>query len=107
GVQMRPTCLFRHKNWGALSAAILATLTSFSHSRVGALQRKELNDRPGKPQAAQTTNRHPRWWFRRVYAAIHLEKLLAREGGFEICLVSRDDFFLFTPMLHEIAASDL
>src|SRR5213080_4615386 len=42
-----------------------------------------------------------------VYAAIHLEKLLARERTVEICLVSRDNFFLFTPMLHEIAASDL
>jgi NADH dehydrogenase len=42
-----------------------------------------------------------------VYAAIHLEKLLTREGAVEICLVSRDNFFLFTPMLHEIAASDL
>ncbi len=42
-----------------------------------------------------------------VYAAIHLEKLLAREQKVEICLVSRDNFFLFTPMLHEIAASDL
>src|ERR1700746_4038710 len=42
-----------------------------------------------------------------VYAAIHLEKLLARESTVEICLVSRDNFFLFTPMLHEIAASDL
>src|SRR5712671_1172818 len=42
-----------------------------------------------------------------VYAAIHLEKLLARMDGVEICLVSRDNFFLFTPMLHEIAASDL
>src|SRR3984957_12542195 len=42
-----------------------------------------------------------------VYAALHLEKLLARETGVEICLVSRDNFFLFTPMLHEIAASDL
>src|SRR5438876_10469531 len=42
-----------------------------------------------------------------VYAAIHLEKMLTREPGFEICLVSRDNFFLFTPMLHEIAASDL
>src|ERR1700730_17165100 len=42
-----------------------------------------------------------------VYAAIHLEKLLARVDGVEICLVSRDNFFLFTPMLHEIAASDL
>jgi NADH dehydrogenase len=42
-----------------------------------------------------------------VYAAIHLEKLLTREPSVEICLVSRDNFFLFTPMLHEIAASDL
>jgi NADH dehydrogenase len=42
-----------------------------------------------------------------VYAAIHLQKLLARQSTVEICLVSRDNFFLFTPMLHEIAASDL
>src|SRR4029077_11443539 len=42
-----------------------------------------------------------------VYAAIHLEKLLARESAVEICLVSHNNFFLFTPMLHEIAASDL
>ena len=42
-----------------------------------------------------------------VYAAIHLEKLLSRVDAVEICLVSRDNFFLFTPMLHEIAASDL
>jgi NADH dehydrogenase len=42
-----------------------------------------------------------------VYAAIALEKLLAREGAAEICLVSHDNFFLFTPMLHEVAASDL
>ena len=32
---------------------------------------------------------------------------MARERTAEICLVSRDTFFLFTPMLHEIAASDL
>ena len=42
-----------------------------------------------------------------VYAALRLENLLAREPEVEICLVSRDNFFLFTPMLHEIAASDL
>jgi NADH:ubiquinone reductase (H+-translocating) len=42
-----------------------------------------------------------------VYAAIHLEKLLARVDAVEIFLVSHDNFFLFTPMLHEIAASDL
>ena len=42
-----------------------------------------------------------------VYAAIHLEKLLARVDAVEIFLVSHDNFFLFTPILHEIAASDL
>src|SRR5437763_16603386 len=42
-----------------------------------------------------------------VYAAIHLERLLARQSAVETCLVSRDNFFLFTPMLHEVAASDL
>ena len=42
-----------------------------------------------------------------VYAAMYLEKLLARQSAVEICLVSHDNFFLFTPMLHEIAASDL
>src|SRR5256714_8217058 len=41
------------------------------------------------------------------YAAMQLEKLLARQSAVEISLVSRDNFFLFTPMLHEIAASDL
>src|ERR1700726_5166373 len=42
-----------------------------------------------------------------VYAAMHLEKLMARRSAVEISLVSRDNFFLFTPMLHEVAASDL
>ena len=45
-----------------------------------------------------------------VYAALRLEKLLAAKmasGEVEVCLVSQDNFFLFTPMLHEIAASDL
>jgi len=42
-----------------------------------------------------------------VYAAMNLEKLLARQHAVEICLVSLDNFFLFTPILHEIAASDL
>src|SRR5437588_8048595 len=42
-----------------------------------------------------------------VYAAIHLEKLLARQSAVEISLFSHENFFLFTPMLHEIAASDL
>jgi NADH dehydrogenase len=42
-----------------------------------------------------------------VHTARHLEKLLGRNTDVEITLVSRDNFFLFTPMLHEVAASDL
>jgi len=42
-----------------------------------------------------------------VYAAMHLEKQLAHEPNVDITLVNRENFFLFTPMLHEVAASDL
>jgi NADH dehydrogenase len=42
-----------------------------------------------------------------VYTALHLEKMLARDPNVAITLVNRDNFFLFTPMLHEVAASDL
>jgi NADH dehydrogenase len=34
-----------------------------------------------------------------VYAALHLERFLSRKRDVELCLVSRDNFFLFTPML--------
>jgi NADH:ubiquinone reductase (H+-translocating) len=42
-----------------------------------------------------------------LYAALRLEKTLARDRDVEILLVNRENFFLFTPMLHEVAASDL
>jgi NADH dehydrogenase len=42
-----------------------------------------------------------------MYAALELEKTLARDADVEITLVNRENFFLFTPMLHEVAASDL
>jgi len=42
-----------------------------------------------------------------LYAAIELERALAYQPDIEITLVNRENFFLFTPMLHEIAASDL
>src|SRR5918992_1291748 len=42
-----------------------------------------------------------------LYAALELEKTLARDPNVEITLVNRENFFLFTPMLHEVAASDL
>src|SRR5215471_15982667 len=41
-----------------------------------------------------------------VYTALHLERLLA-DSDAKITLVSRDNFFLFTPMLHEVASCDI
>jgi len=45
--------------------------------------------------------------FAGLHAAIHLDSTLARSPNVEITLINRDNFFLFTPMLHEVAASDL
>jgi NADH dehydrogenase len=42
-----------------------------------------------------------------IYAALRLEKLLARRPELEVTLVTRDNYFLFTPMLPEVAAGDL
>jgi NADH:ubiquinone reductase (H+-translocating) len=42
-----------------------------------------------------------------VYAAKQLERLARRGPALDVTLVSQENFFLFTPMLHEIAASDL
>jgi NADH:quinone reductase (non-electrogenic) len=40
-----------------------------------------------------------------IYAALEFER--RREPDFDVTLVSHDNFFLFTPMLHEVAAGDL
>jgi len=45
--------------------------------------------------------------FGAVYAALRLDRTLARRADVEVTLVSRDNFLLFTPMLHEVAAGDL
>src|ERR1700747_3706604 len=45
--------------------------------------------------------------FAGIYAAMHFEKRLARRADVEITLISRENFILFTPMLHEVAAGDL
>lgn len=39
--------------------------------------------------------------------AMELERKLAQDPSVEITLVNRENFFLFTPMLHEVATSDL
>jgi NADH dehydrogenase len=42
-----------------------------------------------------------------IYAALKLEKLMARQPELEVTLVTRENYFLFTPMLPEVAAGDL
>jgi NADH dehydrogenase len=42
-----------------------------------------------------------------LYAALHLDKTIARDPDIEVTLVSRENFVLFTPMLPEVAAGDL
>src|ERR1700756_2040944 len=45
--------------------------------------------------------------FAGLYAAKYLNKRLARRPDVEVTLISRENFILFTPMLHEVAAGDL
>ena len=45
--------------------------------------------------------------FAGLYAAMHLDGMLARRTDIEVTLISRENFILFTPMLHEVAAGDL
>jgi len=42
-----------------------------------------------------------------LYAALELEKALAGVPGADITLVNRENYFLFTPLLHEVAAGDI
>ena len=42
--------------------------------------------------------------FAGLYAAKHLDKTIARHADVEVVLISDQDFTLFTPLLHEVAA---
>src|SRR4030095_4121183 len=45
--------------------------------------------------------------FAGLYSALHFEKTIAANPRVEVTLVSRENFVLFTPMLHEVAAGDM
>jgi hypothetical protein len=53
------------------------------------------------------------FWLRHVFTedhkpgALHFDKTIAADPTVEVTLVSRENFLLFTPMLHEVAAGDL
>ena len=45
--------------------------------------------------------------FAGLSAAMYLDKTLARRAEAEVTMISRENFILFTPMLHEVASGDL
>jgi NADH:ubiquinone reductase (H+-translocating) len=45
--------------------------------------------------------------FAGAYTALHLEKKLRGAPDVEVVLVAKENFVLFTPMLHEVAGSDV
>jgi NADH dehydrogenase len=45
--------------------------------------------------------------FAGLYAALELERTVARDPGVEVLLIDRQNFLLFTPMLHEVASGSL
>ena len=45
--------------------------------------------------------------FAGLYAARRLQRTLAYQRDLEVVLISRENYVLFTPMLHEVAAGDL
>lgn len=45
--------------------------------------------------------------FAGLAAATYLDKRLAAQPDIEVVLISRENFILFTPMLHEVASGDL
>jgi NADH dehydrogenase len=42
-----------------------------------------------------------------IYAALKLQKLMRHYGDLDVTLITRDNYFLFTPMLPEVAAGEL
>lgn len=45
--------------------------------------------------------------FAGTYAARRLDRTLARRSDVQVVLIARENYLLFTPMLHEVAAGDL
>ncbi|MCI0390910.1 MAG: FAD-dependent oxidoreductase [Acidobacteria bacterium] len=42
-----------------------------------------------------------------IYAGLQFEKIIADPRGMKLTLISRDNFFVFTPMLHEVASGSI
>ena len=75
-------------------------------------QAENHNGCAGAEESAESADRASRvlilgGGFGGIYAAIELERALRSRPDVCITLVTSDNYFLFTPMLHEVAASDL
>jgi len=73
---------------------------------------KEIDHENGTQQPSVENSPHKRililgGGFAGLTVAMELEKKLAQDPSIEITLINRENFFLFTPMLHEVATSDL
>jgi NADH dehydrogenase len=78
----------------------------------GLARRSGLHDAAAEPSCPHAPGTRRRVMilgggFGGLYTALELERTLARDSEVEVMLVNRENFFLFTPMLHEVAASDL
>ena len=45
--------------------------------------------------------------FAGTYAARRFERTLGKRNDVEVVMISRENYMLFTPLLHEVAAGDL
>jgi NADH:ubiquinone reductase (H+-translocating) len=65
---------------------------------------------PGSQGSASTEKKHVvilGGGFGGIYAALRLEKILRRHDNCEVTLITRENYFLFTPLLAEVAVGDL
>jgi NADH dehydrogenase FAD-containing subunit len=60
-----------------------------------------------RPTNEENQHRHAGGRFAGLSAAMCLDKTLARRIEAEVTPISRKNFILFTPMLHEVALGDL
>jgi len=89
----------------AVSALVFGLVLSY----LGLIHRFWLRDvfREAQKSAVRTRIVILGGGFGGLYSALHFEKTNAADPTVEVTLVSRENFVLFTPMLHEVAAGDL
>src|SRR6201993_3572465 len=70
-----------------------------------ATKRKQMQETPNKMKKTKIVIAGG--GFAGLSAATYLDKRFARRADIEVVLISRENFILFTPMLHEVASGDL